>query len=163
MNTKKQNHNPATPWLWIILSAIVLMTFFPAMLHASDAWVYLEGRRNPMYIQDIKFEYPKQNRKIKQAIILIKGQRKYHSYNFYEIREINFRKLSGVQRRYPVYNVHITLRTPSHRIDTLLMPLKEVSGNYMGRQWNMNLKLKEADMLDRDALKIDRIVFKAAP
>ncbi len=164
MTTKRITNKKIFFFVLIFSFNFFLSLITPQNVNAVDAWLYLENRRKPLYIKDIKFNYPKQNRDLQDAIILIKGQKKYHSYPFSEIRKINFKKLSGVQKMYPVFNVHISLRTPSYRTDAYLMPLKEVSGNHMGRKWKIDMKLYDTDILKstihRQDIKINKIVFK---
>ncbi len=139
--------------LAVAIPAVLGVVMSAGAAAAADAYLYIKGKMEPLYIQNIKFYYYNDRVSQETAIVIIKEQGKYHGMPFTELREIKFDKLVGNRNMKPVFKVEVQNQDGGVHIDGMLMPLRKISGSYQGRSWDFNLMLDQGYEQNADNLQ----------
>lgn len=139
----------------IYLAAMLVL--WPTGALATDAYLHLKNRVQPLYVQNVKMFYAGRWSGVEEAIIMRQDQLKYESYTFQRIRKIVIRGVSGFRNLHPVFRAELYLRETGHWIDVLLMPLQKISGTFSGRVWEYDMRIDYGH--DENAPNFKEIVF----
>jgi hypothetical protein len=143
------------PFRLVFLAAMLLL--WPAEGVATDAYLHLKNRVQPLYVQNVKMFYAGRWSGVEEAIVMRQDQLKYESYPFQRIRKIVVRGVSGFRNLHPVFQAELYLRETGHWIDVLLMPLRKISGTFSGRVWEYDMRIDYGH--DDNAVNFKEIVF----
>jgi len=122
-----------------IFLAVILTWLTPLECQAVNAYVYLDGAREALYITDLKFHYYRDYLGKDEIVVVLPEERKYASYPLRDLRRMEFLGIPGYRHLLPTFSLRIYLRQTAHWREVILMPLQKLSGNYAGRKWEVEM------------------------
>lgn len=139
-----------------LLVSLMLAAAAPAM--ATNAYVQLKDRLNPLYITGLTIQYARMHGSISQAIIVLPEQIKYERFDLDQVRNVEFIQIVGERNMSPVYEAQLYLRTPGHWRKVMFMPIRELHGYHFGAPWSYPVDRGRGYAANANALQEIRFV-----
>gem|GEM_PF-6632031 len=140
MMRNAQLYGKTRPVLILFFIGIFFAVLAPEA-YGIDAYLSLKDKSRPLYLQNIKFYYFASRTGEETLIFFLNDQKKYHTYPFSNLREIQFLKLAGSRNMQPVLTASVMLKETGHVMNLTLMPLKEITGILNGRPWRYTITI----------------------
>lgn len=144
--TRSMKHGNASYYGIAIFLAVLLTWLTPLECRAVNAYVYLDGAREALYITDLKFHYYRDYLGKDEIVVVLPEERKYSSYSLRDLRRMEFLGIPGYRNLLPTFSLRIYLRQTAHWREVILMPLQKLSGSRSGRKWEVDMGHVEESM-----------------
>lgn len=116
----------------LLLAGLFVM---PLRAESADAYVYLKGRMEPLFVTNFSIRYANSHQQSRQIIAALPYELKYIKYSFDRVRQVDFLKQGGAERSCPSYIARLQLIRTGATRRVVIMPIKEFRGTNLGAPW----------------------------